>query len=428
MNLVRDIVERPSGAPDQSLQNIIPPRTAPAPKKSLWRTRQQKSSSSSSSSSSSATPSANPDLSTSSTPYSLAPRSGVHTPRSNVHLDPNSEAARISAENDARIASMSAAEIEQEKAELEALLPPGLLQRILTRDPTAADAILGASSFDEKSGSGKDEEGGLEVVENIPSASQQQEPSSQQQEQHKSRQPTLEDADDEDNQEPQQTQPPTHTKQKKVTFDDSVTVSAPADISPSPCTHFPTPPSTELDPTDPDFLQKLHDKYFPDLPQDPNSLAWMQPVTEDEDESSPYFPSQESVSPADIRFDFRGDIIPPSRALALPTTLGLHHHSDSPGYAGYTIPELAHLCRSSVPAQRAIAVQVVGRILYKLGVNNYGEYVGDALWDIVQHTKVIESIVEAADEKKTRHLGLRTVAVEALWLWKKGGGRMRKTD
>ncbi|KAJ8102061.1 RPAP1-like protein [Lipomyces tetrasporus] len=279
------------------------------------------------------------------------------------------EAAKISEENEERIATMTPEEIEAEKAALEASLPPGLISRILKRDPSAADAIL------LNSGQTPDQE---DIA------------------------PTNSDGNP--------AIAPIHPESREYS------------------THFPSPISTELDPDAPNFLELLHKKYFPDLPVEPSRLAWMKPVTDEEDNSSPYNPQQESVSPADIRFDFHGDIIPPSKSASLSTTLGLHHHSDSPGYAGYTIPELSHLCRSAVPAQRAIAVQVIGRILYKLGINHYGEYVGDALWDIVEHTRVVESLYEAADEKKTRHVGLQTCAVEALWLWKKGGGRRHKTD
>ncbi|KAK9372227.1 RPAP1-like protein [Lipomyces chichibuensis] len=320
-----------------------------------------------------------------------------------------SEAAKISEENKGRIAAMTPEQIEAERAALEASLPPGLISRILKRDPSAADAILlnrGTGIFDDDAADNdvSTQSSTLNIRETGNDLA--------------ARKRTQTTADGTTHQEDIA---PTNTANDPCT-------ALVNPISQSPSTHFPSPVSIELDPSDPEFLELLHKKYFPDLPADPSRLAWMKPVTDKEDYSSPYNPQQQSVSPADIRFDFHGDIIPPSKSVSLPTTLGLHHHSDSPGYAGYTIPELSHLCRSAVPAQRAIAVQVVGRVLYKLGINYYGEYVGDALWDIVEHTRVVESLYEAADEKKTHHLGLRTCAVEALWLWKKGGGRRHKTD
>ncbi|KAK9240792.1 RPAP1-like protein [Lipomyces kononenkoae] len=378
MDIVHDVIERPM-AKRAERQNECDPVSQPLSSrrpKSLWRSR---------------------------VGSNRAQQGSEHqSDGSMATAASTSEAAKINKENMDRIEGMTTQEIEAEKAALEALLPPGLISRILKRDPSAADAILMNRSTE-----------------------------------------TFDDSANNDNTSAQQSDPresPTSTE--KLTRVDGTPehgdvasssaridpTTAGLDSTPRDSTHFPAPVSVELDPDAPDFLELLHKKYFPDLPADPSRLAWMKPVTVEEDGSSPYNPQQESVSPADIRFDFHGDIIPPSKSASLPATLGLHHHSDSPGFAGYTIPELSHLCRSAVAAQRAIAVQVIGRILYKLGINYYGEYVGDALWDIVEHTRVIESIYEAADDKKTHHLGLRTCAVEALWLWKKGGGRRRKTD
>ncbi|KAK9474859.1 RPAP1-like protein, partial [Dipodascopsis tothii] len=206
---------------------------------------------------------------------------------------------------------------------------------------------------------------------------------------------------------------------------DGTPTAPPADDDPG--VHFPRPPAHDLDPGSDNFLEQLHDTYFPSLAVDPSKLAWMQPVSDAETESSPYHPTMDSVAPMDIRFDFKGNLLPPSVSLALNPNLGLHHHGDSPAYAGYTILELAHLCRSSVAAQRAMAIRIVGRILYRLGAGAYGEYIGDGLWDLVDEGKVMQSIAEASDER-TAHLGLRACATEALWLWKKGGGRRRKAQ
>ncbi|KAK9367419.1 RPAP1-like protein [Lipomyces kononenkoae] len=386
MDIVHDVIERPM-AKRSELQNeydLAPQPPSSRKPKSLWRSR----------------------ISTDRAQQELGHQLTGSSSRSKVTMAAAvSESAKINNENMDRIQAMTAQEIEAEKAALEASLPPGLISRILKRDPSAADAILmnrSTETFD-----GNEDNHDTNAQDNNP--------------EEKSNSPTQTETLTRIDDTPEQ--------------GDSASTTAPIDAAASALnstsrdsTHFPAPISDELDPDAPDFLELLHKKYFPDLPTDPSRLAWMKPVTVEEDDVSPYNPQQHSVSPADIRFDFQGDIIAPSKSTSLPTTLGLHHHSDSPGYAGYTIPEISHLCRSAVAAQRAIAVQVIGRILYKLGVNYYGEYVGDALWDIVEHTRVIESVYEAADEKKTHHLGLRTCAVEALWLWKKGGGRRRKTD
>ncbi|OAA65263.1 transcription factor [Niveomyces insectorum RCEF 264] len=105
--------------------------------------------------------------------------------------------------------------------------------------------------------------------------------------------------------------------------------------------HFPRGPSVpDLDPADPDFLEHLHAKYFPNLPADPARLAWMAPLpTADSpaDRASPYYPGQDSVSVAQLRFDFRGRLVPPTAARTIPVSKGLHHHGEAPEAAGYTI-------------------------------------------------------------------------------------------
>jgi hypothetical protein len=138
--------------------------------------------------------------------------------------------------------------------------------------------------------------------------------------------------------------------------------------------------------------------------------------------------------------------------------MGLHHHAEAPEAAGYTIPELAVTARSKVAAQRCMAYQTLGRILYRLGQGEFGiekgvqttdgparvarnpeagegsdeeedeEDVGSAmargLWTCVDEGKVIETLTEEAN-KTQGHLTARTFAQEALWNWRRGGGRKR---
>ncbi|KAK6458829.1 RPAP1-like protein [Scheffersomyces xylosifermentans] len=212
--------------------------------------------------------------------------------------------------------------------------------------------------------------------------------------------------------------------------------------------HFVKPKSNsdDLDINDPDFYEKLHEKYYPDLPKETEKLSWM---------TKP-LPKQVSTtyeSIADMRFDFKGDLIELQNEAdpradhnkEIPTYIGLHHHSDNAHLAGYTLSELAHLCRSVVPGQRCVSIQTLGRILHKLGLHKYSilpiddnkpedEYFNENLrelvnnfekmmWDLIDELRIIESITEASDESKTRNLSVRNYAIEALWLWKKGGGR-----
>lgn len=207
--------------------------------------------------------------------------------------------------------------------------------------------------------------------------------------------------------------------------------------------HFPKPKLTtdELDLNDPHFFEKLHEKFYPDLPIETHKLHWM---TDPVPKKAPSM--YESL--LDLRFDFQGDIIELTEEKVnrdVPTYLGLHHHGDDPHLPGYTLPELAHLCRSVIPGQRCISIRTLGRILHKLGRHKYSIFPGEeeateaseyarqtsiatrtlenALWDLIEQLRIIESITEASDEKKTNNLSVRNYAIEALWLWKQGGGK-----
>lgn len=166
--------------------------------------------------------------------------------------------------------------------------------------------------------------------------------------------------------------------------------------------HFPPPP---------DELRK----FFPDLPVETEKLAWMQPIGDDEEVE--YSSELQSVAPSELRFDFKGNLITPRMSRAIPSTAGLHHHGDAPAAAGYTLPELAHLCRSSHSAQRSMAIQTAGRVLhkFKLGKFNRSSELQEGLKALVLQTRIMDTLAEAADES-TRSLTVRTLATEALWL------------
>ncbi|KAF4774926.1 hypothetical protein HER10_EVM0004790 [Colletotrichum scovillei] len=218
------------------------------------------------------------------------------------------------------------------------------------------------------------------------------------------------------------------------THEDKAPAAPPADLFPlndqPDKTHFPQAPALpDLDPSHPDFLQTLHEKFFPNLPADPSKLAWMAPIpTADSpaDRESPYYPGQSSLPIAALRFDFKGGLIPPRLSRSIPTSKGLHHHGQAPEAAGYTIEELAIYARSAVPAQRCVAFQTLGRILYRLGKGEWGngeeDSLGRGIWSSVQEGRVLESLSEAAIVDGG-HRGSRAYATEALWLFEKGGWR-----
>lgn len=69
-----------------------------------------------------------------------------------------------------------------------------------------------------------------------------------------------------------------------------------------------------------------------------------------------YKPADASEAVAALRFDFSGHIVPAGAAIDVRS--GLHHHGDSPQAAGYTLKELFLLARSTVAAQRVVALRV----------------------------------------------------------------------
>ncbi|MCJ1452787.1 hypothetical protein MMC28_003131 [Mycoblastus sanguinarius] len=316
----------------------------------------------------------------------------------------------IDEENKQRLAQMSAEEIDEARRELMAGLSPSLIEKLLKKaniDEGRADSHAGLEQSDAED------------------AFPLKKPT---------KQVTFE--------EPEPSSPPALPMQGALTASDPDAppsqpppdlhpASSDQSLPPPPNIHFPKPPpAPDLDPSDPNFLSTLHSTYFPSLPSDPSTLAWMTPIDSRAENESAYSPSQSSLPPSSLRFDFRAHLLPPRLSSQIPSTKGLHHHAHAPASAGYTIPELAHLARSAYPAQRCIAYQTLGRVLYRLGRGDFGQEGDDlceGLWELVEQGRVIEGLVDAAG--KGEEGGNRSVwvtATEAVWLWRKGGGRRWK--
>ena len=197
--------------------------------------------------------------------------------------------------------------------------------------------------------------------------------------------------------------------------------------------HFPVPPHDSasykpLDPSSETFLADLKDTYFPTLTHTPSTLSWLdQSTPSTEPVSHSYSPDLTSYPVSSLRFNFAGSLIPPSTALSIPVTQGLHHHGNAPESAGYTIPEFTLLARSTLPSQRCIAYQTIGRMLYRLGRGDFGQSgseLNEALWSEIEDERVIEVIMKEANSQGG-HASAKAYATEALWLWRKGGGGAR---
>ncbi|KAF9979469.1 hypothetical protein BGZ75_009661 [Mortierella antarctica] len=116
----------------------------------------------------------------------------------------------------------------------------------------------------------------------------------------------------------------------------------------------------------------LKKKYYSDVPAEPEKLEWMG-IEEETGASTrsapgksvapgpqPYTVQEEDPAAAHFRFDFSGRII---NGQETPVHLGLHHHGVDPTQAGYTLSELLHLIRSTVPSQRILPLNIVAKVL-----------------------------------------------------------------
>ncbi|KAI1003352.1 hypothetical protein K3495_g4854 [Podosphaera aphanis] len=327
------------------------------------------------------------------------------------------EKRRIDEENQQRLSQMSSEEVEEERQELFSRLEPSLIQRLLKR-----------ANLDENRG-----DTGIEPPIEVKTNDTKPQDFSSSEKSHQTKTPS-----------PNASAPMpvgnlVVTKSVRFTDDDEPArpiglqqaSHAPVPKIQEPKIHFPKAPSApELEPSDPDFLDSLHTKYFPELPVDPSRLAWMAPIPSHgskQDQESPYYPAQTTLPASALRFNFRGGILPPRIARAVPSTKGLHHHAEAPEAAGYTIPELGHLARSAFPAQRCIAFQTLGRLLYRLGRGEWGgeeSEISKGLWHCVEQARVISTLEQAA-AAEGGHQGSKVYAVEAVWLWQKGGGKTK---
>ncbi|KAE8372953.1 RPAP1-like protein [Aspergillus bertholletiae] len=346
----------------------------------------------------------------------------------------NDEKRMIDDENRRQLASMSHAQIQQEREELMESIDPSLLERFLRRARIDSDE----SNPDTQS------KPSIPIKHPTDRAEEAAPPP-----------------------EPVGKPNPSASRDEQTHRDDLPPAQIPDDLQPafeSPLpssVHFPRPPSQSspmpnLDPSSPSFLSDLQTHYFPNITHDPSSLSWLQPPSADSDApdaTSAYHPASnaEAVHPAALRFSFLGTLLSPTTSLALPTNLGLHHHGKDPHAAGYTIPELAILSRSSFPAQRCIAWQVLGRILFRLGKGQFGERgstLVEGLWSVIEREGAVAGMLAEADDTSTgvtrsekdsttekqghdparskgslgHHASATAWAVEGVWLWQMGGG------
>ena len=308
-------------------------------------------------------------------------------------LDGSIAGVSIDFENKQRLASMFEEEILQNKREIESSLSPSIIETLLKRQGTA-NQETGLSDYltehSSRSSPGKD----VRVDELAGTVRGEQ-----------SRDNLLKSAATPGEVDQPPLNPPA----------DLHAVSSKQPLPPLASFHFPKPSSPpELDPNDPSFQEKLRSTYFPSLPEDPSSLSWMK--SEGEEEAS-YSRDQDTIPISSVRFDFRGRLIAPRVGLRVPVTKGLHHHGHAPSSAGYTVVELSHLARSTIPSQRCIAFQTLGRLLYRLGRGEFGrkgDDLCDGIWSLIDQGKALQSIIEAASREDEGNRSVWATATDAV--------------
>uniref|UniRef100_A0A7S1XGM6 RPAP1 C-terminal domain-containing protein n=1 Tax=Compsopogon caeruleus TaxID=31354 RepID=A0A7S1XGM6_9RHOD len=96
------------------------------------------------------------------------------------------------------------------------------------------------------------------------------------------------------------------------------------------------------------------------------------------------------------RFDLDGHRLSEQQSQSLPSHLGLHHHGLQPALAGYSVPELIMLCRSTFIPQRIIALDTLGKIFEQ---SRRGIPDCDVIDVLARANDAIESVVSALDGK-----------------------------
>ncbi|KAJ2443080.1 hypothetical protein IWW46_002701 [Coemansia sp. RSA 2440] len=182
---------------------------------------------------------------------------------------------------------------------------------------------------------------------------------------------------------------------------------------------------------DSEFYQETKRRLFPSNMVEDAQLAWMmghnqakspmeQAVLETRQQNAQAAARASSSSDklleraaSKVRFAFDGQIMGEEQS-DVPTSAGLHHHGDDPEKPGYTIPELLHLSRSTVPAQRSVAMATLGNIIHK---------VNTGVWDPAQAAQVYTSLLDWQAELYFVHGILdtnktsRAKSVISLWTW-----------
>ena len=151
----------------------------------------------------------------------------------------------------------------------------------------------------------------------------------------------------------------------------------------------------------PEYIRR---RFFPNAQKDDPNLAWMG--------ISRTSPSSDAMS-STLRFDLHANPIPPSLSLSLPTHLGLHHHAEGT-HAGYTLDDIFLLSRSTVPAQRATMLGILGGIARRLANLKTGTI--DGMEELVGKEEELRKRIFAAGLEAISERGsVGAHAIEIIW-------------
>ncbi|CAI4214645.1 unnamed protein product [Parascedosporium putredinis] len=307
-----------------------------------------------------------------------------------------SEKRKIDRENQQRIADMSPAEIEEARRELMHGLDPALIERLFKRATIDDDDSSSSPIFNISPGQPSQPPPEIKV-EDVSKPTAEPKPTPE-----RSPEPAV---DDRPSQDTAATEPtPTGKAQRPISTRPTQTFSS---------------RSTKI------LSQPTGRPYQARLDGSPTHRG------QHRGQGIPYHPGKDSLSASALRFDFKGRLIPPRLSRQIPVSKGLHHHGLAPEAAGYTVEELCILARSAVAAQRCIAFQVLGRILFRLGNGEWGldedDPIAMGIWGTIKQGRALDSLSEAA-AKEHGHRSSQAYAIEALWLYERVVGRQSSAE
>lgn len=149
--------------------------------------------------------------------------------------------------------------------------------------------------------------------------------------------------------------------------------------------------------------EDIRRRFFPNVPANDPSLAWM--------ESSGGAPDSSS-----LRLDLAGRPISRALSTSLPTHLGLHHHAEGE-HAGYTLDDVFLLSRSTVPAQRAAMMSILQGLARRIAPSKHQTVPPEEMAELRGREDELRKRILAAGVAAMGERGsLGALAVEVVWI------------